>query len=63
MVCNAFGKRTQTVYDLIDNVFKKIPGGNLFLAMVEIFAHLEFLIDDERVKLVDPGPPALYRAV
>jgi len=35
----------------------------MFLAISEIFVHLEILLEEERAELVDPGPPALYRSL
>lgn len=50
-------------YDILKIVFPKVPGGNCFLAMIEIVAHLESLMDGGRVRLVEDGPPAVYRAL
>jgi len=44
-------------------VFPQVPDGDMFLAISEIFVHLEILLEEERAELVDPGPPALYRSL
>jgi len=51
------------MYHLIDDVFPFVPENDIFLAVSEIFVHLEILIDEGRAELADPGPPALYRAL
>jgi hypothetical protein len=44
-------------------VFPYVPQEDMFLAISEILVHLEILIDGRNAELVDPGPPALYRAL
>jgi glyoxylase-like metal-dependent hydrolase (beta-lactamase superfamily II) len=63
LVWNALKENSRPLYDLIDDVFAYVPEGHLFLAMSEIFVHLEILINEGRAELADPGPPALYRAL
>jgi glyoxylase-like metal-dependent hydrolase (beta-lactamase superfamily II) len=63
LVWNALKKKSRPLYDLIDEVFAYVPEGHLFLAMSEIFVHLEILINEGRADLADLGPPALYRAL
>jgi hypothetical protein len=43
-----------------DDIFPHMPPNEVFLAIPDIFAHLEILINDGRVVIIDPGPPALY---
>jgi len=62
MILSALVKGAMSIYELVRKIFPKIPGGNLFLAMVEIFAHIEMLISEKKVELTDPGPPELYHA-
>ncbi len=50
-------------YHLIDEVFPVVPEGDIFLAISEIIVHLEILIEESRAELIDPGSPALYRAL
>ena len=63
IVWNALKKQSRFIYDLIDDVFPFVPENDVFLAVSEIFVHLEMLVSDGRVALADPGPPALYRAL
>jgi glyoxylase-like metal-dependent hydrolase (beta-lactamase superfamily II) len=63
LVWNALKKKSRPLYDLIDDVFAYVPEGHLFLALSEIFVHLEILINEGRAELVDSGPPELYRAL
>jgi len=63
LVWNALKKKSRPLYHLIDDVFPFVPENDVFLAVSEIFVHLEILINEGRAKLADPGPPALYRAL
>jgi len=63
LVWNALKKKSRPVYHLIDDVFPFVPEDDVFLAVSEIFVHLEILINEGRAELADPGPPALYQAL
>ena len=63
LVWNALKRNSRPLYDLVDDVFAYVPEGHLFLAMSEIFVHLEILINEGRAELAETGPPALYRAL
>ena len=63
LVWNALKEKSRPLYHLIDDVFPSVPEDDVFLAVSEIFVHLEILIDEGRAELGDPGPPALYRAL
>jgi len=63
LVWNVLRKKSRPLYHLIDDVFPFVPENDVFLAVSEIFVHLEILIDEGRAELSDPGPPALYRAL
>jgi glyoxylase-like metal-dependent hydrolase (beta-lactamase superfamily II) len=63
LVWKALKKQSRPIYDLIDDVFPFVPESDVFLAVSEIFVHLEILINEGRADLADPGPPALYRAL
>jgi glyoxylase-like metal-dependent hydrolase (beta-lactamase superfamily II) len=63
LVWNALKKKSRPIYQLIDDVFPFVPEDDVFLAVSEIFVHLEILLNEGRAVLVDPGPPALYRAL
>ena len=62
-VWEALKKKSRPLYDLIDDVFNHVPETDVFLAISEILVHLEMLINEGRVALVDPGPPAFYEAL
>lgn len=62
LVWKALKRESRPLYHLIDEVFACVPEGDTFLAISEIFIHLEMLINEGRAELADPGPPALYRA-
>ncbi len=51
------------VYDLVEDLFPDLPDNEIFLAISEVFSHLEVLIEEGRVVLDHNGPPALFRAV
>ena len=63
LVWKALHNRARTLYEIIEDVIHEVPDGDIFLALSEVFVHLEILIDDERAELVDPGPPVLYRSL
>ncbi|HUT72550.1 MAG TPA: MBL fold metallo-hydrolase [Desulfatiglandales bacterium] len=63
LVWNALKKQSRPIYHLIDDIFPFVPENDAFLAVSEIFVHLEILINEGRAELADSGPPALYRAL
>jgi glyoxylase-like metal-dependent hydrolase (beta-lactamase superfamily II) len=63
LVWHALKKKSRPMYHLIDDVFPFVPENDMFLAVSEIFVHLEILVNEGRAALIDPGPPALYRAL
>ena len=63
LVWKALKKQSRPIYHLIDDIFPFVPENDAFLAVSEIFVHLEILINEGRAALADPGPPALYRAL
>jgi glyoxylase-like metal-dependent hydrolase (beta-lactamase superfamily II) len=63
LVWKALNNRARTLYEIIGDVIHEVPDGEMFLAISEIFVHLEILLEEERAELVDPGPPALYRSL
>ena len=62
-VWEALNKKPRPLYHIIDEVFPVVPDDDLFFAVSEIFVHLEILMNEGRVELADPGPPAIYRAL
>ena len=62
-IWKALKKSSRPIYQLIDDVFPVVPEGDTFLAVSEIAVHLEVLINEGRAELMDPGPPAVFRAV
>ena len=63
LVWRALKVQSRPIYNLIDDVFPSVPEHDVFLAVSEIFVHLEILINEGRAALADPGPPTLYRAL
>ena len=61
LVWDALKKQSRPIYHLINQVFPFVPENDVFLAVSEIFVHLEILINEGRAELSNPGPPALYR--
>ncbi len=47
---------------LVQELFPDIPEGEIFLAVSEVYAHLEVLIEEGRAGMSESGPPALFRA-
>ena len=62
LVLRAVRQKPCSVYALIDEIFPSISDSELFLASSDIYAHLEILMDDGLIKVVDPGPPVIYKA-
>ncbi len=50
------------IYPLVDELFPDIPQSEIFLAVSEIYSHLEVLIGEGRASMRRSGPPALFRA-
>jgi len=63
LVWNALKQKPGPVFNLIDDTFPYVLDEEIFLAVSEILAHLEILINEGRAELSDPGPPALYRVL
>jgi glyoxylase-like metal-dependent hydrolase (beta-lactamase superfamily II) len=51
------------IYHLVEELFPHIPESEIFLAVSEVYSHLELLVNEGRAAISDPGPPALFRAV
>jgi glyoxylase-like metal-dependent hydrolase (beta-lactamase superfamily II) len=62
-IWKALKKESRPLYHIIEEVFDFVPEYDGFLAISEIMVHLEVLIEEARAELVDPGPPAYYRAL
>jgi glyoxylase-like metal-dependent hydrolase (beta-lactamase superfamily II) len=62
-IWRALKKRPRAVYDLINEVFPYMPEDHIFLGISELISHLEVLIRQDKVRIVDTGPPALFFAV
>jgi len=56
-------KKPGSIYEMLPQVFPKIPKGETFLAVSDLYAHLELLVEDGKAALLDPGPPEIYGAV
>ncbi len=53
----------RSIYRLAKDIFPNAPDNEIFLAVSEVFVHLEILLNEGRVKLMNPGPPAVYCTV
>jgi glyoxylase-like metal-dependent hydrolase (beta-lactamase superfamily II) len=62
LLWRALKNAPRSLYDLIGDIFPYMPPNDVFLAISDIFAHLEILINEGRVIIIDPGPPALYQS-
>ena len=63
LIWSAIQKRARSAYDLINEVFPYMPEDHVFLGISEIMSHLEVLIREDKVTVVDKGPPSLFCAV
>jgi hypothetical protein len=63
LIWKALKENPRPVYDLINDVFAFVPEGDVFLAISDITGHLEILINEKKVELIETGPPALYRSI
>lgn len=63
LVWKGLKKKLQPLYNIIDDVFPYVPDGDIHLAVSEILVHVEMLINEGRAELIDPGPPAIFRAL
>jgi glyoxylase-like metal-dependent hydrolase (beta-lactamase superfamily II) len=63
LVWRGLKKKIRPLYNIIDEVFPHVPDEDVFLAVSEILVSVEMLINEGRAELVDPGPPALFRAL
>jgi glyoxylase-like metal-dependent hydrolase (beta-lactamase superfamily II) len=62
-IWKALKKSSRPIYQLIDDVFPVVPEGDIFLAVSEIAVHLEVLINEGLAELIEPGPPAVFKAM
>jgi glyoxylase-like metal-dependent hydrolase (beta-lactamase superfamily II) len=62
LIWMALKKEPSSIYNLIYKVFPYIPEDHIFLGVSEILSHLEVLIRQGRVRVVDSGPPSVFCA-
>jgi hypothetical protein len=62
LLWQALKKNPRSLYDLVDEIFPDMPQHEVFLTISGLIGHLEILIDDGRVMIIDHGPPALYQS-
>ena len=62
-VLNAVKEKEVPVYYLVRDVFPNVEAGDLFIAISEIVSHLEVLVENGRVEIVEQGPPVVYKAI
>ncbi len=53
----------RAIFSLIGEIFPDLPDNELFLAASDLWAHIEILINEDKAERIEPGPPALYRAL
>lgn len=53
----------RAIYQLMGDIFPRVPEGDVMLAVSETAVHMEMLVKVGRAELIDPGPPELYRAL
>jgi hypothetical protein len=51
------------VFNLVKNIFPSVEKADVFIALSEVFSHLEVLESEKKVEVKDPGPPIIYRAL
>lgn len=59
----ALAGESRNVYSLTLELFPHIPEHEIFLAISEVFSHLEVMVNEGRAELASSGPPALFRAL
>ncbi|MFY9398211.1 MAG: MBL fold metallo-hydrolase [Desulfomonilia bacterium] len=62
-ILRCIGRSARPVFDLVEELYPGLPEGELFLAISEVYSHLELLVGRGRAEIVSPGPPALFRAI
>jgi hypothetical protein len=62
-VLNAVRKNEVPVYNLVRNIFPSVEKADVFIALSEIFSHLEVLESEKKVEVKGPGLPVIYRAL
>ncbi len=60
---NALQKRPGPIYPLLTEIFPDMHKEDLYMAVSDLFSHMEILVSQGRAILVDPGPPEQYCAV
>jgi len=56
----ALQKKPGPIYPLLQNIYPHIPEGDLFLAVSEVYSHIEELVSQGRVCRMESGPPEQY---
>ena len=51
------------IYDMVGPLFPDIPENEIFLAVSEVYSHLEVLINEGRARMTKTGTPSLFSAV
>jgi len=60
---NALQKKPGPIYPLIKDVFPNMYKGDLYMAVSDLFSHMEILVDQGKASLVDSGSPERYCAI
>ncbi len=53
-------KKPGPIYPLLQDIYPNMPKGDLFLAVSDLFSHIEDLLSKGRVRMIEPGPPEQY---
>ncbi len=62
-VLNAVRKNEVPVFNLVRNIFPSVEKADVFIALSEIFSHLEVLESENKVEVKGQGFPIIYRAL
>jgi glyoxylase-like metal-dependent hydrolase (beta-lactamase superfamily II) len=62
-VFNAVRKNEAPVYNLVREVFPSVEKADVFIALSEIFSHLEVLESENKIEVKGKGLPIIYRAL
>ncbi|MBW2366376.1 MAG: MBL fold metallo-hydrolase [Deltaproteobacteria bacterium] len=60
---SALGNGNRSIYDIVEKLFRRKTSGEAYFAVSEVTVHLEYLIAEGRVQLIDDGLPVVYRAI
>jgi glyoxylase-like metal-dependent hydrolase (beta-lactamase superfamily II) len=62
-VLKAFSQKPKTIFENLERIFPTLPESDMFLAVSEVYVHIEMLINEGKIKLIDTSPPGTYLSV